>query len=110
MNKKILKDLRDYDSLLFSFSADVRENQNKLNYYLFYEEIGKVQAQYFTLPNEYLRPSKKQNYGLCLKPNIVDKLSSHRKRSVKKDVPKNFASFTGKHLCWSLFFNKDVGL
>ena len=99
LNKKILKDLRDYDSLLFSFSTDVRENQNKLNHNLFYEETGKGQAQYFMLPNEYLCPSKKQNYGLCLKPNIVDKLSSHRRRSVKKDVPKNFASFTGKHRC-----------
>ena len=24
----------------------------------------------------------------------------------KKGVLKNFANFTGKHLCWSLFFNK----
>ena len=24
----------------------------------------------------------------------------------EKDVLKNFAKFTGKHLCWSLFFNK----
>ena len=28
----------------------------------------------------------------------------------KKDVLKNFSKFTGKHLCWSLFFNKDAGL
>ena len=27
----------------------------------------------------------------------------HRRSSVKKIVPKNFAIFTGKHLCWSLF-------
>ena len=25
----------------------------------------------------------------------------------KKGVPKNFAKFTGKHLCQSLFFNND---
>ena len=32
-------------------------------------------------------------------------------RSVlKKDVLKNFAKFTGKHLCQSLFFNKVAGL
>ena len=43
-----------------------------------------VQAQYFMLPNEYLRPSNKQNYDLCSKTNIVDKLSSRRRRSVKK--------------------------
>ena len=28
----------------------------------------------------------------------------------KKDVFKNFAKFTGKHLCQSLFFNKVAGL
>ena len=28
----------------------------------------------------------------------------------KKDVLKNFANFTGKHLCWSLFFDKVTGL
>ena len=28
----------------------------------------------------------------------------------KKGVLKNFANFTGKHLCWSLFFNKVAGL
>ena len=27
----------------------------------------------------------------------------------KKAVLKNFAIFTGKHLCWSLFFNKVAG-
>ena len=25
-------------------------------------------------------------------------------------IPINFAKFTGKHLCWSLFFNKSGGL
>ena len=28
----------------------------------------------------------------------------------KKGVPGNFAKFTGKHLCQSLFFNKVAGL
>ena len=32
--------------------------------------------------------------------------SSHRRRSLKKVVLKNFATFTGKHLHWSLFLNK----
>ena len=30
--------------------------------------------------------------------------------SVRKGVPGNFAKFTGKHLCQSLFFNKVAGL
>ena len=29
---------------------------------------------------------------------------------LKNGVPRNFAKFTGKHLCQSLFFNKVVGL
>ena len=31
---------------------------------------------------------------------------SHRRCSVKKDVLKKFANFTGKRLCWSLFLIK----
>ena len=34
--------------------------------------------------------------------------SSHRRRSARKGVPRNFAKFTGKHQ--SLFFNKVAGL
>ena len=33
-----------------------------------------------------------------------------RRCSVKKGVLRNFAKFTGKHLCQSLFFNKVAGL
>ena len=36
--------------------------------------------------------------------------SSHRRCSIKQGVLKNFIKFTGKHLCWSLFFNKVAGL
>ena len=36
--------------------------------------------------------------------------SSDGRRSVKKGVFKSFAKFSGKHLCWSLFFTKVVGL
>ena len=35
--------------------------------------------------------------------------SSHRKCSVRKDVLRNFAKFTGNHLRQSLFFNKVAG-
>ena len=31
---------------------------------------------------------------------------SHRRCSVKKDALKNFANFTGKHLCWNLVLIK----
>ena len=36
--------------------------------------------------------------------------SSHRRCSTKKGVLKNFAKFTGKRLCQSLYFNKVAGL
>ena len=36
--------------------------------------------------------------------------SSHRRCSVIKDVLRNFAKFTAKHLCQSLFFNKVAGV
>ena len=36
--------------------------------------------------------------------------SSHQRYSVRKGVLRNFAKFTGKHLCQSLFFNKVAGL
>ena len=36
--------------------------------------------------------------------------SSHQRCSVRKGILRNFAKFTGKHLCHSLFFNKVVGL
>ena len=36
--------------------------------------------------------------------------SNHRMCSIKKRVLKNFAKFTGKHLCQSLFLNKVSAL
>ena len=36
--------------------------------------------------------------------------SSHRRCSVEKDVLRNFAKFTRKRLCQSLFFDKVAGL
>ena len=36
--------------------------------------------------------------------------NSHRRCSVKEGVPKKFANFTQKHLCWSLFLIKLTAL
>ena len=36
--------------------------------------------------------------------------SSHKRCFLKKDVLKNFAKLTGKHLCQSFFFNNVAGL
>ena len=48
-------------------------------------------------------------FSLRKSPNYhlqINQRSSHRRCSVRKDVPRNFAKFTGKHLCKSLLFNK----
>ena len=42
--------------------------------------------------------------------NVMKARSSHRRCSVKKDVLRNFAKFTGKHQYQSLFFYKVAGL
>ena len=38
--------------------------------------------------------------------NLEQFIGNHLQMFFKIDVLKNFAKFTGKHLCWSLFFNK----
>ena len=40
----------------------------------------------------------------CKTNHILDR-SSHRRFSVRKDVVRNFAKFTGKHLCQGLFMS-----
>ena len=44
------------------------------------------------------------------KPHLWCFRSSHQTCSMKKGILRNFAKFTGKHLCQSLFFNKVAGL
>ena len=53
-----------------------------------------------------------QNFFLYKKSTKINLLyrSSHQRCSLKKVFLKNFIKFTGKHLCWSLFFNKVSGL
>ena len=46
--------------------------------------------------------------ALCI--HCFSSRSSHRRCSVRKGVLRNFAKFTGKHLCQSLFFNEVTGL
>ena len=41
---------------------------------------------------------------------LVHNRSSHQRCSINKGVLRNFAKFTRKHLCQSLFFNKVAGL
>ena len=42
--------------------------------------------------------------------SIITSKYNEQKVFHKKAVLKNFAVFTGKHLCWDLFFNKNASL
>ena len=66
-------------------------------YFAFYEFILRPVKQYFYI-RTYIVP-----------PDFILR-SSHLRCSVRKGVLRNFAKFTGKHLCESLFFNKISGL
>ena len=72
---------------------------------------------YFKLPSNYWIWTDRGLLGLYWKnKHFKDKIryilryviviyeGSHRRCSVKKGVLKNFAIFTGKHLCWSLYY------
>ena len=50
-------------------------------------------------------PSKRTVSTIKQNKNIENYRSSRRRCSVRKDVHRNFAKFTGKRLCQSLFFN-----
>ena len=84
----------------------------KLNYFFLHQQkyvstelimnqLGQVSAISFWQQNETWWNFKKVYAYLR---------SSHRTCFVKKGVLKNFADFTGKHLCQRLFFNKIGGL
>ena len=81
--------------------------------------------KYFTLTrkgsNSYFKMAPLTNICLIYKiifiqhqePHQTLKLSTNSSRPemfCKKGVLRNFAKFTGKHLCQSLFFNKVTGL
>ena len=55
----------------------------------------------------------KRKWSLLRNPRSIKKFSLSKKQPpevfCKKDVIRNFAKFTGKHLCHSLFLNKVAG-
>ena len=53
---------------------------------------------------------KSPKFRRNLKNESALKRSRHPEVFCKKGVLRNFAKFTGKHLCQSLFFNKVAGL
>ena len=58
---------------------------------------------FFQLNLVFIAGSRNGFHSELLWKHELNVRSSHWNSSVKKGVLRNFASFTGKHLCWSLF-------
>ena len=68
---------------------------------------GNIIDVFRTLPNIFL--SKKFHHRRLTFPKRYCTIrKSHRKCSLKKGFLKNFAIFTGKHLCWSFFLTNCI--
>ena len=86
----------------------------------FDKELSKAIMTTTKLRNNFLQKKSEENRkpyakqrNFCLSFEKDQKeifRSSHRRCSVKKGVPRNFAKFTGTHLYQRLFFNKVAGL
>ena len=50
------------------------------------------------------------SFFYMIPPVVASVRSSHPEMYWKRGILKNLAKFTGKKLCWSLFFNKGAGL
>ena len=67
-------------------------------------------------PNMTIDVTSASNLCRCLIPTSIQRWNyikwalSHRRCSVRKGIFTNFAKFTRKHLCQSVFFNKVEGL
>ena len=62
---------------------------------------------------ESVKYEKLENHLLCFTQNNAYfniYRSSYRRSSIKKGVLRNFAKFSGKYLCQSLFLNKVAGV
>ena len=66
--------------------------------------LRRVKKKYGVLNNNYSARKK------CLVDLTLREKSSRSEVFSKKVVLRNFAKFTGKHLCQLLFFNKVVGM
>ena len=72
-------------------------------------------AQRCSVKKVFLEISHNSRENTCVRVSFLIKLQALSLKQppegfCKKDVPRNFAKFTGKHLCQSLFFNKVAGL
>ena len=67
-------------------------------------------CNWVTIHNFLGMVAKFRLYIFCERKKNTHSRSSRLEVFCRKKVHGNFAKFTGKHLCQSLFFNKDAGL
>ena len=77
----------------------MRENTNQKN-----SEYGHFPLSVGDLPSRISAANATEK-----KTTVMTIRSSHRRCSIRKDVLRNLAKFTGKHLFQCLFFNKVAG-
>ena len=110
-------------SLYKIFCKEIIKNHQKISFYSLnpvplyghnYEKQGGPGSGYklpLMLPNMFRNIPSPEVYHL---PNfdvlICSARSTHHRCSTKKGVLRNFAKFTGKHLCQSLFFKRPATL
>ena len=70
------------------------------------ERLSKMEDMYVFHINPLVPLFRTSLFRVVLSFYISIYGSGHRRYSVKKCILKNFANFTGKHLCWSLFLLK----
>ena len=60
------------------------------------------------ISSDYLEIFRETNIFLSQRDNVLSLRSSRSQMLFKVDALKNFANFTGKYLCWSLFLIKFI--
>ena len=79
-----------------------------------FSNFNEIAIQHGYSPTNFLHTFGTSSYnntsgGLLLNSKRSEKEAVAQTCSVKKVFLRNFAKFTGKHLCQSLFFNKVAG-
>ena len=86
-------------------SLQFAERQPKEFFYQFFFSfiVGKTVDNRLFQKSDALRRKRLSTQGKESGVRLNITRQSHRRCSVKRGVLKNFANFTGKHLCWRLF-------
>ena len=88
-----------FETIWFVVSTDFKHLLNPTLFSVIFAQVSTfIKSFVFLLSPFYFQSGRRESFR-----------NSHHRCSVKKVVLKNFAKFTGKHLCLSLLFNKVAG-